>query len=123
MAMTETTPTSAPDRSLAAARPDLIHPFQCRPGEETRCSYFHTWLGGQVMCGMRESAPIHHNGPHLLRAADGEQAYCKGSVDTCEACFQDSRLEKLTDEMQDRQRSLRRIHDMSGAEFGEAIAD
>lgn len=73
-------------RSLAKARPDLIHPFQCLPGQEGECSHFHSWIGGQVKCGMRESDSIHRNGPHLLQARDGEQAYCSGSPQSCQFC-------------------------------------
>jgi hypothetical protein len=110
-------------KSTAEARPDLIHPFQFQPGRESECSHFYLWLGGYVKCGVKESDPIHRNGPHLLRAADGEQAYCKGSPDTCEACFQEARLEKLGDDMQARYRPRRRLRDMTSAEFGEALAD
>ena len=84
--MTQTTPTSTPDRSLAAARPDLIHPFQCRPGQEYECSHYWPWIGGQVRCGMRENDPIHKNGPHMLRAKDGEISYCTGRPGSCSAC-------------------------------------
>ena len=110
-------------QSTADARPDLIHPFQFQTGRESECSHFYLWLGGYVKCGAKESDPIHHNGPHLLRGSDGEQAYCKGSPDTCEACWQESRLDKISDELQARHRPRKRLRDLTGAEFGEACAD
>jgi hypothetical protein len=114
---------SEPVNIMAESRPDLIHPFQCLPGREDECSHFYSWLGGYVKCRARESDPIHHNGPHLLTAPDGERAYCKGSPDTCEACFQESRLAKLDADRQTRKHPFRRLSDLSGAGFGEALAD
>ena len=72
-------------------RKDLQHPFQCQPGRENECSYFHSWLGGYVKCGLKESDPVHVNGPHLLTASNGEQAYCKGDTRACEFCARDVR--------------------------------
>ena len=71
--------------TLSESRPDLVHPFQCQPGREGECSHFYQWLGGFVKCKAKESDPIHKNGPHLLMALNGEQAYCKGPG-TCEYC-------------------------------------
>jgi hypothetical protein len=110
-------------KSSAEVFPDLIHPFQCEPGRESECSHFYLWLGGYVKCLAKESDPIHRNGPHLLIASDGEQAYCKGSPDTCEACFQEARLAKLDEDRQVRRRPSCRPADMSSAEFGDALAD
>lgn len=73
--------------TIAESRPDLVHPFQCQPGRGGECSYYHTWLGGQVKCGMAESDPIHRNGPHLLRERGGEIAYCAGPG-VCWACVE-----------------------------------
>ncbi len=113
--------------TLAEARPDLVHPFQWQPGRESECSHFYPWLGGYVKCLAKESDPIHRNGPHLLTVKNGEQAYCKGSPDTCDACWQESRLDKIADELQERRRPRKSLRDMSGAEFGaefgEALAD
>jgi len=72
--------------TLAESRPDLVHPFQCFPGREEECSHFYQWLGGFVKCLAKESDPIHKNGPHLLTAANGEQAYCAGNDKQCEFC-------------------------------------
>lgn len=109
--------------TMAEARPDLIHPFQWQPGRESECSHFYLWLGGYVKCGQSESSSIHRNGPHELSAPDGEKAYCKGDPAACEACFQESRLDRLADEMQAQRRPRKSLRDMTGAEFGEACAD
>jgi hypothetical protein len=111
------------------ARPDLVHPFQCRPGEESRCSYFHTWLGGQVMCGMKESDPIRKNGPHLLNARNGEIAYCLGDPAACEFCARESdgggaiSWEERNLQVPEPRRPRKRLVDMTGTEFGEACSD
>jgi hypothetical protein len=110
-------------KSLAEARPDLIHPFQCESGRESECSHWYSWLGGQVKCGAKESDTIHRNGPHLLTASNGEQAYCAGSPETCEACWQAARLDRLAADRQAQRRPRRLLREMSGAEFGEACAD
>ena len=110
-------------KSTAEARRDLIHPFQWQQGRESECSHFYQWLGGYVKCLAKESDPIHRNGPHILRASDGEQAYCTGRPEQCEACWQESRLAKLDADRQARKHPFRSIRDMSGAEFGEALAD
>jgi len=114
-----------PVKSTAEARPDLVHPFQCLPGREGECSHFYSWLGGYVKCLAKESDPIHRNGPHILTARDGEQAYCAGNPEQCEACWQEVRLAKLDGDRQllHPRRPGRSIRDMSGAEFGEALAD
>jgi hypothetical protein len=72
--------------TLAESRPDLVHPFQCQPGREGECSHFYLWFGGFVKCKAKENDPIHKNGPHLLTAENGEQAYCKDDPATCEHC-------------------------------------
>lgn len=65
----------------------------------------------------------HRNGPHIFTASDGEQAYCKGNPEQCGACWQEARLAKLDADRRARKRPFRSIRDMSGAEFGEALAD
>ena len=40
-------------------RPDLQHVFECEPGRESECSYFHNWIGGWVKCLLPESDPMH----------------------------------------------------------------
>jgi hypothetical protein len=72
--------------NTADTRPDLIHPFQFQPGRESECSHFYPWLGGYVKCNAKESSPIHRNGPHLLTAKNGEQAYCLGDPAVCQFC-------------------------------------
>ncbi len=72
--------------ALSESRPDLVHPFQCQPGREGECSHFYQWLGGFVKCNAKESDSIHKNGPHLLTAANGDQAYCKGDPAACIFC-------------------------------------
>lgn len=117
------------EKTQAESRPDLVHPFQCRPGEESRCSYFHTWLGGQVMCGLLESDLIHKNGPHLLYVRSGETAYCSGDPASCELCARDSdgggaiSWEDRNLQVPKPRRPRKRLADMTGAEFGEACAD
>jgi hypothetical protein len=116
--------------NLDKSRPDLAHPFHWRPGEENRCSHFHTWLGGQVMCGLPENSPIHRNGPHLLAAKDGEKAYCSGLPETCEYCARAeadgggaiSWVERNL-QVPERRGPRKRLADMTGAEFGEALSD
>jgi hypothetical protein len=73
------------ESTLSESRPDLIHPFQCQPGREGECSHFYQWLGGFVKCKMKESDPIHKNGPHMYRTKDGGMAYCRGPG-LCWAC-------------------------------------
>jgi len=70
----------------AALRPEFAHPFQCECGSEGECSYFYPWLGGFVKCLLKESDPIHKNGPHLLTVANGDQAYCSGDPRSCKFC-------------------------------------
>lgn len=71
-------------------RPDLQHPFQFMNGDPSRCSHFHLWLGGYVMCGLPESDEVHVNGPHLLTSNTAEQAYCKGDPRCCEFCAREA---------------------------------
>lgn len=84
--MTQSKLTFDPKHSLAVARPDLVHPFQCCPGQEYECNHHWMWVGKPVRCGLRESDSVHRNGPHMLRAKDGEISYCEGSPKTCSAC-------------------------------------
>lgn len=111
---------------MAESRSDLVHPFQWLPGRESECSHFYFWLGSQVKCLAKESDSIHRSGTHILTARNGEQAYCAGSPETCEACFQEARLSKLNEERTDkiaRRKRFRPFGSMSGADFGEAMAD
>jgi len=71
--------------TLPQSRPDLVHPFQCERGREGECSHFYQWIGGFVKCLAKESDPIHKNGPHVLTAPNGDQAYCNGPG-TCKHC-------------------------------------
>jgi hypothetical protein len=73
-------------KPVSESRPDLVHPFQCERGREGECSHFYSWLGGFVKCGMKESDPIHKNGPHVLLAKNGDQGYCTGRPANCEFC-------------------------------------
>lgn len=49
----------SPDQQLADKRPDLIHPFAYRWDWSGLCVHHHMWLGGLVMCGLKESHPLH----------------------------------------------------------------
>ena len=115
--------------NLAESSPDLAHPFQWRPGREAECSHFYTWLGGQVMCGLPESSPLHHNGPHLLVDKDGEKAYCSGSPETCEHCARDRAdggaisWDERNLQVPERRRPRKCLADMTVVELGEALSD